>query len=149
MEVIGFEDYLIYDDGRVFSQKRNKFLKEVNDKIVYKLVDLWKGKGKKFLIHRLVALHYIPNPENKSDVDHIDGDKANNHVSNLRWATRLENCNGFRKFHKNNKSGIKNISYNKSINRWRYQKTINKKIHTKHFKTLEETIQYKKTYEGH
>ena len=44
MEVIGFEDYLIYDDGRVFSQKRNKFLKEVNDKIGYKLVDLWKGK---------------------------------------------------------------------------------------------------------
>lgn len=42
-------------------------------------------------VHRLVAYAFIPNPENKRTIDHIDGDKLNNHVSNLRWATHAEN----------------------------------------------------------
>ena len=100
-----------------------------------------------FRIHRLVALHYIPNFENKSDVDHIDGDKTNNHVSNLRWASRLENQNAFQKIRTDNTSGIKNISYNKSNNRWIYRKIINKKLHHKYFKTFEDAVEYKKTYE--
>lgn len=150
MEVKGFENYLIYNDGLVFNQKYNRFLKEGTNRYGYKLVCLYKeGKGKMFLVHRLVALHYIPNPDNKPDVDHIDGDKANNHVSNLRWTTRLENTNAFQKIRINNTSGIKNISFNKSQNRWKYDKIINKKGHTKFFKTKEEAIQYKKIYEGH
>ena len=47
--------------------------------------------GKHIYIHRLVAMTFIPNPENKEQVDHIDGNKANNCVDNLRWATRSEN----------------------------------------------------------
>lgn len=47
--------------------------------------------GKHRYIHRLVASAFIPNPENKEQVDHIDGNKSNNHVDNLRWATRSEN----------------------------------------------------------
>jgi hypothetical protein len=46
---------------------------------------------KKYLVHRLVALAFLPNPESKSDVNHIDGARNNNSLSNLDWCTSSEN----------------------------------------------------------
>jgi hypothetical protein len=58
----------------------------------YLCVSLCKnGKRKSFSIHRLVALHYIPNPLNLPEVNHNDGNKLNCHYSNLEWCTNLEN----------------------------------------------------------
>ena len=84
MEIIGYPDYLIYDDGRVFSKKNDRFLKSCVNSTGYLLIRLWNEEDKKtFTIHRLVALHYIPNPENKPFIDHISRDKQDNRKENL------------------------------------------------------------------
>lgn len=147
MEIQGYPNYLIYDDGRVFSKYKKAFLISCNNDDGYHRVKLSNdGKRKNFLVHRLVAIHYIANPDNKSQVDHIDRNKSNNHVSNLRWATQSENClNTIAR--KDNKLGIKNISYHKEGNGYHYQKKIRGELHNKFFKTLEEAIAYKEEFE--
>lgn len=96
----GYPDYFVTLEGKVWSAKRNQFriLKPCKDKDGYGLYKLrHKGQCKTFKGHRLVALMFIPNPKGKSDVNHKDGNKLNNCVSNLEWCTRLENNqHGFR-----------------------------------------------------
>tara|TARA_R110000822_G_scaffold18279_2_gene60575 strand:- start:14 stop:466 length:453 start_codon:yes stop_codon:yes gene_type:complete len=146
MEIAGYEDYLIYEDGGVYNKKYNRFLKPGSSRR-YKNIGLYKNKKRKtFAIHRLVALHYIPNPENKLEVDHISRDKSNNHVSNLRWSTRLENQQNKGDV-KHNTSGVKNVCYSKEKKMWRYRKIINELRHEKCFETFEEAVEYKKEYE--
>jgi len=148
MEVPDYPDYLVYEDGRVFSKKSRKMLKTCINRGGYHTVGLCKdGKDKHFKVHRLVAIAYIPNPDNKPQVDHIDRVRTNNHVSNLRWATNQENCQNTI-VRKNNKLGIKNIFYCKTNNRYRYKKIIRGNTHKKCFKTLEEAIAYKEQYEA-
>ena len=147
MDIQGYPDYLIYDDGRVWSKKRKgRFLKHLKNEKGYHRVALCRdGKPKIFPVSRLVAQHFIPNPENKPDVDHIDRDKDNNHISNLRWATRLENMQN-RGMYRNNTSGHENISYNKTMERWvfNYHK-IGHDVQ-KYFKTFDEAIAFKDEY---
>ena len=85
--------YKIGNDGTVISMFNNKI--RIRKPICvhgYYYVNLNKNNiYKRFAIHRLVAEAFIPNPDNKPQVDHIDGDKSNNEVSNLRWVTPSEN----------------------------------------------------------
>ena len=148
MEIQGFEDYLIYEDGRVFSKRRNKFKKPAIDTPGYKYVNLYKNtKQKNFRIHRLVAEHYIPNPENKPEVDHINRDRLDNRIENLRWASRSEN-NQNKGMESRNTSGHKNISYHKGGDGWEFAKIINGKLTRKFFKSLEEAIEFKHSFES-
>ena len=80
----GMTDYLITLDGRVFSLYSMQYLKNFvkNDYVYVKI------KDKSHRVHRLVALTYLPNPENKATVNHIDGVKTNNILFNLEWATQ-------------------------------------------------------------
>ena len=117
MEICGFENYLIYDDGRVFSKKRGIFLKVSKNNRGYYYVQLSNKIQKLYRVNRLVALYYIPNPENLPQVDHIDGNKLNNRVENLRWCSSSDNLKNTGP-RKQNTSGFKNICWNKEKNKW-------------------------------
>ena len=78
----------------VSSSQKDAFLMKGGYLKGCKIISLWKnGTGKMFRVHRLVAAAFIPNPDNKPCIDHIDGDRANNHADNLRWVTVKENQN--------------------------------------------------------
>ena len=141
-EIEGYENYHVFEDGRVWSCKRNRFLKGSINSARYLQVGL---NNKKIKIHRLVGEAFIPNPENKPQIDHIDRNRTNNHVSNLRWVTRLENSQNKGEY-KNNTTGHKNISYDK-YNRWRFEKKINKVKTFKYFNCLEEALIFKIKFE--
>ena len=97
-----------------------------------------KGQKKKFLIHRLIAIHFIPNPNNKLEIDHRDGDKLNNSIENLRWVSHLEN-NLNRKNYGKYKRGV---SFNKSANKFETKIRKNgKRIYLGLYDTEEEAHQ--------
>lgn len=86
---------IVTEEGRVFRENGSEYTQRL-DKYGYPRITVYLGGGrgnyKVYTVHRLVAKEFLPNPENKPHVNHIDGNKQNNHVSNLEWATVKENA---------------------------------------------------------
>jgi len=92
-EILGCGNYLVNENGDVWSKKNNIFIKSWIGHNGYRSVSIYSDcKKKNYSLHRLVAIAFINNPENKPEVNHKDGNKLNNHVSNLEWCTMSENA---------------------------------------------------------
>lgn len=112
LDVIGYEGlYKVSSLGRIKSIKPHPTSrkKEPRSRIMatrltyrgYEIVALRKGKSHKtFTVHRLVANSFLPNEDNFEQVNHIDGNKTNNDVSNLEWCTRQQNIDHYLKLKK-------------------------------------------------
>jgi hypothetical protein len=135
--------YQISNLGRVKSLRYNIFMKTSLTPNGYYKVSLSKNaKSKTYNIHRILGISFIPNPGNKSELDHIDRNKTNNNLSNLRWVDRSDNIIN-RELHYNEYCNIQTICNNNNIY---YRVKIKRngiRIIDKTFTVLEEAIRYR------
>lgn len=84
----GYEKYVIFDDGRIWSRSKHLFMSRCLNTDGYPST-LFNRKSKSF--HILVATAFVPNPHGYKEINHLDGDKTNTHYLNLKWCTRGQN----------------------------------------------------------
>ena len=143
VRITNYPDYVIHPCGtilRIFKDKTRE-LKHCKSNKGYMRVSLSNNGEKKWLqVHRLLALDFIPNPENKPYVDHIRGKHMGNSLENLRWVTHQENMLGFRS---NPAAPITKGYIRKSRNSWEWQYHMSGKRKSKNMKSLEALEKYR------
>tara|TARA_B110000977_G_C10701061_1_gene347406 strand:+ start:17 stop:484 length:468 start_codon:yes stop_codon:yes gene_type:complete len=146
VRIDGFPDYVIHPCGTILRIRKDKTTELKHNKNVYgymRVVLSNKGKQKFPLVHRLLGIAFIPNPENKRCIDHGNGIRDDNSLENLSWTTHSENMLGFRsdrgRYAKITKGGIY-----KDHNSWRWQYQMDGKPKTKNMKSKEKLEKYRK-----
>ena len=130
-QIEGYPRYFIGDDLKIYSNTSGelKCMKFGFDRRYYNVSLCKEGcKRKTFHIHRLIAHAFIPNPNNLPYIDHINGDKTDNSLQNLRWVTTIDNARNNR-IAKNNKSGVQGVFFDNTNNQWTAKWCINNGKH--------------------
>ena len=110
----GYDNYEVSSHGRVRNNVSNLIMKQNTNRGGYKKLSLqYHGKKKTHRVHRLVAFAFCDNPNNYDVVDHLDKNRTNNMINNLRWCTYSENQRN-RTINKNNKSGFQGVFKHKN-----------------------------------
>ena len=144
MEISSAPDYIIHENGEIWSKERlvqyengrihkrkSQLIKSCVNSVGYLQVSLQvEKKQQNFTVHRLVAIAFIPNPENLPVVNHKDCDKLNNSISHLEWCTNMYNNQSI-----NTNKNFGYISKNKQCNTYRAKYNSNGITHHKSFKT--------------
>jgi len=133
-----FPNYAVSNYGDVLNITTGRYIKKFISKGYYRVSVYLDKKQYTKSVHRFIAICFIPNPQNKTQVDHIDNNKLNNHISNLRWATKVENMHNL---NKSKNSFSKYLNIYKSRNRFRCHIEINgRQVNIGSFNTEEEAV---------
>jgi len=117
----GYPDYAVSDRGFVLSKNKMRILKGCVDSVGYPCLNIYRDQVRRHVrVHTLVAEAFLDNPNTYKYVDHIDGDKTNNTIENLRWCSNGENQMNKEKTSKN-KSGYKGVHIHSSSGKWNVQ----------------------------
>jgi len=120
-EISGFSNYEASNLGNLKNKTTKKQLKPTTNKAGYVCTSIINDKKetKAMKVHRLIALTFIENPENKKTVNHIDHNRSNNNITNLEWATSTE-----QNLHK--RKSTKEVQHGRKV--WRIENDTDKKI---------------------
>lgn len=107
----GYDNYILFANGMILNCENNRWLHGHKRTDGYIRITLFSNnKGKKFRLHQLLAQAFLPNPENKQFIDHINHIRDDNRLENLRWVTRSENQRN-RSLAISNTSGFRGVAY--------------------------------------
>lgn len=116
----------VYEDGRIYRESftttrghnmPGRFLKPSHSRTGSRITFYENSKHRTILVHRIIAEAFLPDFDKELQVDHIDGDRTNNHVSNLRMATNQENARGFQS-PRGGTSFYRGVGWHKGCNKW-------------------------------
>ena len=146
MNFKSYYDYDVYEDGRIWSNKRNIFLSQ-SLRNTYMRVTLHINKKEITCnVHRLMGEVFLPNFNNLPQIDHKDRNRLNNSLFNLKWENRSNQIHN-QQLSSKNTSGVKGVSYCKHSDRWRGRMMLNGVRKQEYFDTKEKAILYRRELE--
>ena len=146
-KIDGYDNYEISNFGNVRNTDSGKVLKPCINSCGYYIVNLYKDRNcKSFYTHRLIALYFIPNPDNLPFIDHIDRNRSNNSIQNIRWISHSNNNRNIPK-KQNATSRYMGVYFNKGAGKYRAQIRIdNKLIHIGYYEKEEDAAKARDAY---